>query len=414
MRVLFAAVAGRPHLFPIVPLAWACRAAGHEVRIASAPSATDTILHTGLPAVVVGSGPRLTPQELRDLVATVYGQGAWPPDWAANPHLLDDRQHELVLRLGRYLVTASDAMADDLLAFARQWQPDLIVHDAITYAGAVVAQVLRIPDVRHLFGTASLPRFELDGGHPLPEYTRLFHRFHTDVRVHATATVDPTPPSLRFPNQPHPSHDMRYIPYNGPGTVPRWLAPERDRPRICLTWGHTSPDSIGGEAAAPYRVALDAIAATDVDVVVVTSAEQIDKLGELPPNAVAAPSVPLQFVVAHCDAIVQQGGDGTTLTSAVAGIPQLAITCKPDAEIAAGRLAAVGAGVHLRYQELRDSADREDVIRAALETLLLGPAGEAAELLRAEIVRQPPPSEVAAALAGLDEDTSTPRAWIGG
>jgi hypothetical protein len=54
MRVLFTVQRDRQHLFPLVPLAWACRAAGHEVRIAGPPVLQDVIVHTGLPAMVVG------------------------------------------------------------------------------------------------------------------------------------------------------------------------------------------------------------------------------------------------------------------------------------------------------------------------------------------------------------------------
>ncbi|NED83271.1 glycosyl transferase, partial [Streptomyces sp. SID11233] len=38
MRFLFTTFAARPHLYPMVPLAWSALAAGHEVRIASTPS----------------------------------------------------------------------------------------------------------------------------------------------------------------------------------------------------------------------------------------------------------------------------------------------------------------------------------------------------------------------------------------
>ncbi|GAB3904599.1 hypothetical protein GCM10029964_098610 [Kibdelosporangium lantanae] len=57
MRVLFTTSAARPHLYPIVPLAWACRAAGHEVRVASGAKIADDIVHTGLPAVVSAGMP---------------------------------------------------------------------------------------------------------------------------------------------------------------------------------------------------------------------------------------------------------------------------------------------------------------------------------------------------------------------
>jgi len=409
MRVLFTAVAGRPHLYPLVPLAWACRTAGHEVRFASSRSGTEAIIEAGLPAVLVGTGPRLTSAERADLVGDVYSQPAWPADWAIAVRRLDDRQRALLARLGRYLVSAAEAMVDDLITFARQWRPDILVHDAITYAGPVAAELLGIPAVRHNFGSASLPRLELGDDGPLPEYVRLFGRFGLAPVLDATAVVEPTPPSLRFPVEVQPCHDVRYIPYNGPGLSPPWLEPRRQRPRICLTWGHTSPDSAGDAAAGPYRIALDALAATDVDLIVVSTAEQLSLLGEVPPNVRTAASVPLHFVVEHCDAIVQQGGDGTTLTAAAAGLPQLVITNKPDSEIAAGRLVSAGSGIHLHHQRLRETPGAAETIRLAMDRLLHDPPfRDAATRLRAEIERQPPPSEVVGALTRLPWSDRTP------
>jgi UDP:flavonoid glycosyltransferase YjiC (YdhE family) len=51
MRVLFTCQPALPHLYPLVPLAWACRSAGHEVRIASEAKIVEQIVHTGLHAV---------------------------------------------------------------------------------------------------------------------------------------------------------------------------------------------------------------------------------------------------------------------------------------------------------------------------------------------------------------------------
>jgi hypothetical protein len=54
MRVLFTTWAWRSHLHAVTPFAWACRAAGHEVLVASQPGLVDEIVRTGLPAVGVG------------------------------------------------------------------------------------------------------------------------------------------------------------------------------------------------------------------------------------------------------------------------------------------------------------------------------------------------------------------------
>jgi UDP:flavonoid glycosyltransferase YjiC (YdhE family) len=113
-------------------------------------------------------------------------------------------------------------------------------------------------------------------------------------------------------------------------------------------------------------------------------------------------SVPLNLIMPHVDVLVHQGGDGTTLAAATAGVPQLAITRKPDAETPASRIAASGAGLWLRYQELRTDPHSGDVIRDAVRTLLTDPAYRAAaHRLRAENENQPPPADVVPRLAEL-------------
>ncbi|HKT05143.1 MAG TPA: glycosyl transferase family 28, partial [Rugosimonospora sp.] len=100
MRILFTAVGARPHLYPIVPLAWACRAAGHEVRLVSTPALAGDLVHTGLPAVTLGGPPRYTPQERADLATLVYSQQPWPPGWAARADLLPPAAQAYLERLG--------------------------------------------------------------------------------------------------------------------------------------------------------------------------------------------------------------------------------------------------------------------------------------------------------------------------
>lgn len=397
MRVLFTTSAARPHLYPVVPLAWACRAAGHEVRVASGAKIATDIVHTGLPAVV-SAGMPAKPQP--GFVASLYSQEPWPANWPVNEHLLNDRQREHLDRLADAVIAGAAAMVGDVVAFAQWWRPDLVVYEAVSYAGPVTAAVLGIPGVRHLFGSASLPRLELRDGQPTPSYVRMFRCHGVDVTTTAALTVDPTPPTMRLADADTPWQGMRYVPYNGAGDVPRWLDRPRRRPRICVTWGHTMVRALGGAAAGPYRRAIDSIARLDVDIVVLASGEQLTQLGELPKGVRASESTPLHLVLPYCDLVVHQGGDGTTLTTAAYGVPQLAITRKPDAEVPAGRLAASGAGIHLRYQELRHN--HWALVRTAVEKLLADQAyRDAAARLRTEIEAQPTPAEVVPTLEDL-------------
>lgn len=401
MRVLFTSHGAAPHLFPMVPLAWAFRAAGHEVRMASQTKIRNALVRNGLPAFEIMNAPRWTEAQRRETVSAIYFQEAWPPGWARDPGALTGEQRAYLEFIGRRLIANGEAMADELIEIGLAWRPDLIVYDQITFAGEVAAARLGVPSVRHLCGTVAFPRAEFDtAGQPLAEYERLFSSRGLAMVRDPLAWVDMTPPSMRVATEPN-TVDVRYVPYNGPGTVPDWLAEPTRRPRVCVTWGHTAALALGEEASRPFVIALEAIAELDVEIVVVTTAEQIAQLN-LPPGARTAASAPLHLILPYCDVLVQQGGDGTTLTAASCGVPQLAISRKPDAEVSPGQLAGVGAGIHLRYQEIRDDENAKGIIRTAVERLLEEPRyREAAQWLRAEIERQPAPAEVVSTLTAL-------------
>ncbi len=409
MRVLFTPNNARQHLYPMVPLAWACRAAGHEVRIAAAPVLASAMRAVGLPAVVVGSDVSPPGMAIKGLTARFHTHERFPPDWPLAVHLLSDDQRDLLEYLGRNAARGARATVDDMVAFARVWRPDVVVYDVAGFAGAVTAAVIGVPSVRHLTGYGLRPmesRYAPGVSLPLPEYAALFRRFAVDVRPMPTMTIDPSPPSLRIAVT-GPWQEMRYVPYNGPGVVPEWLAEwlGRTRRRVCVTWGHgvdRTMMAMGMAALDPLRDTIAALGRSDLDLVIATTSAQLALLGELPANARPAVSVPLQYLLPYCDLIVHQAGDGTALTAAACGVPQLAITNKPDQALTSDRLAAIGAGLHLRYQELSRDPMREEVIRSAADKLLsAGRHRQAAHRLRRQIERQPSPADVVASLEAV-------------
>jgi UDP:flavonoid glycosyltransferase YjiC (YdhE family) len=112
--------------------------------------------------------------------------------------------------------------------------------------------------------------------------------------------------------------------------------------------------------------------------------------------------VPLRLVVRHCDAIVHHGGEGSAMTAAYLGVPQLAITREPLDDQCGGRLAATGAAIHLRHQHLlADPSAGAERIARSVERLLADPDfAAAAGRLRADVNRQPAPAAVVSELAG--------------
>ncbi|MET8142435.1 nucleotide disphospho-sugar-binding domain-containing protein [Sphaerisporangium sp. NPDC005288] len=406
MRLLFTTFPERPHFYPMVPLAWACMAAGHEVRMVSTPSLAETTTRAGLPAVEVG----------HDLdLAAMLARGDFAPKRDVQAGTPEEQQRAawsgMLENLANMQFAMCEAMVDDMVAYARSWRPDVIVHDPVTFAGPVTGQVLDVPTVAHMFGSPGLLRIEMKdlGSEPLPGFLRLFERFGVEPRVNPTEWIDPCPPSLRLSEdlaiRPAPTslnrYQERFVPYNGPGSSPDWLFQNTGRPRVCVTWGTTQERIMGESVSDLVRRVVGVVASFDVEVVFAGSAELRRDLGDLPDNVRMVEWVPLHMLLPTCAAIVHQGGAGTTLTSAANAVPQLGITEVPEPRISIEQLAATGAGHHLFPADA--TADR---VREIVGGLLGDPAyGEAARAVQDDIRRQPAPAElvpVLEKLAGVD------------
>lgn len=360
----------------MVPLAWACRATGHDVLVASQPALTDTILRTGLPAAPVGNDVDAV-GVFRDIVRPPAGQQAK----GGGPRVLG------------LLNELAAAMVDDLITLARGWRADLIVFEPTAFAGPLAAATVGIPAVRHLYGTdlmSAAGRFLPEALGPLAEKLGL-----DDVDPFGVATVDPCPAGLQVPTGSR-RLSMRHVPYNGPGLLPPPKPPARSgRPRVCVTWGTTlsrlDPGFfLAGEAAR-------AISDLDVDVLVAVTPAQRDLLGPLPSGVHIAESAPLHLLLPRCDAVVSHGGAGTLLTALANGLPQLLVPRLPDHLRHAARIADTNAGVVLPATAWDPAA-----IRDGLAEVLGSPAyRDAAEGLRQEMHRQPTPAQVVPELERL-------------
>lgn len=395
MRVLFTSWAWPSHYFPMVPLGWALRAAGHEVRVASQPALAEAITRSGLPAVVTGHDVDF-PAILRRQLGDWSGRGATGAarregsDGQAR-RLDPDQVRAWAIRGLEIFVPVVEAMIDELVAFGRQWRPDLIVYEPTTWAGPLAAAVLGIPAVRHLWGVDyTVQARELEPVVLAPVLERLGL---AEVDTIGTVTIDTCPPSMQVAAN-YRRHLMRYIPYNGSGIAPGWLLAPPPRTRVCVTWGTSSARLAH---LSPVGPVLDAVSQLDVEVVATLSATDIERLGTPPDGVRVLEQVPLHMLLPTCDLIVHQGGMGTTMTALTCGLPQLVIPRLPDQTFNAGRLAATGSGRAIPAGEADTTA-----IRAALPDLL-GPGAcrQAAERLRDEIASQPAPSDAVNMLLAL-------------
>jgi UDP:flavonoid glycosyltransferase YjiC (YdhE family) len=405
MRVLFTTIAAPSHLYPHIPLAWALRAAGHEVRVAATFELTDTVTNAGLIAVPVG-GERARLEKVFQISQTIYRHRPYPPDWPLHQNLLDADQRESIELFGRNWITFAESIVDELITFARWWRPELVVHDVAGIAGAVTAAAIGVPSVRGLNGPSVRPmELGIDGCEPLPRFAELFESRGLPPRTAPAMTIDPSPPGVRLPVT-DPYREVRYVPYNGSGVIPDWVDTPADRPRICVTWGIAASRAsrrFGSVVLDPCRWALAALSTVDAEVVLAAgTADQLELLGELPGNVRPLVAVPLHLLLPRCSLVVHQGGEGSGLTAAVHGVPQLIIYSKHDQDLLSHRLATTGVAMRLRAQDLATQADPPGAVRDTVEKLLTDSSYlDAAARLAERIRRQPSPADLVPTLESL-------------
>ncbi|MGK3202855.1 activator-dependent family glycosyltransferase [Amycolatopsis sp. MEPSY49] len=411
MRVLFVTLDEKSHLYCMVPTAWALVAAGHEVRVAASPGFTDVVTATGLTAVPVGADNTMHE-------GMKQNRDAQEAD-IANWNDTDPASHTWAALHQRYTFTVwagfaiyNDEMVADLVAHARDWRPDLVVWDALTYAGAIAAKACGAAHVRQLCWAdvwCAMRRtfLEVMAEQPLPEQEdplydwleltgRPYGVDFDEELVTGQATIDPLPESLgarsgvrRLP--------VRHVPYNGRAVVWDWLREPPSRPRVCLTLGSSNTDAFGGDYVSIPDM-LAALSTLDIEVIAALVPAQRKVLDEVPANVRVVESVALHTVLPSCAAIVHHGGFGSYGAALVAGVPQLTVTTPiADHLLRAQRLVDEGAGLLFTHNGFTADDLRTSVAR------LVGEPGFRVNALRLRdlALAQPTPHELVAELEKL-------------
>ncbi|MFD8122883.1 activator-dependent family glycosyltransferase [Streptomyces albidoflavus] len=425
MRVLLTCYPERTHFMLMVPLAWALRTAGHEVRVACQPKLVPAVQQAGLTAVPVGSD-----RDLWQVVGRVDGPGArtrpglLPPYDAAeqDPDTLDlDTLREgYRVRVASTHKMSNAPLTAALVAYARHYRPDLVLWEPLTFAGAVAAQAVGAAHARMLIGAdvhgvtrhhfrrLAAARAAGPGADPLADwlggYARKYGHDFTEELVTGQLSVDALPPSLQEHAPGLDYRSLRFTPYGGPAVVPRWLWREPERPRVALTLGLTVTDHAIG---LPIDVAeiLDAVADLDIELVATVKDEVRAKLPHIPDNARLVPYVPMQALLPTCQAVIHHAGVGTLNTAAFYGVPQLALPWDVDQPMLAGKLAAHGAGLARHSTKATGAFVREAVLRLLSEESFR----RRAEALRQEMDATPHANELVGRLEALPRGSRSGR-----
>jgi UDP:flavonoid glycosyltransferase YjiC (YdhE family) len=379
MRVLITSWAWPTHFLPMVPLAWALRAAGHEVRVAGQPGLAGAVTGSGLPFVPVGHDLDME-QAFRGLLIGPATTSSAAPGGGVRK----------TPRAIRMFAELADVMAGDTLALARDWRPDLVLTEPTAFVGALAARAVDVPLVRFPWGAdilsnvAAMPGLsDVDAEALAPVAARFGLR---DVRPRDGLTLDACPAGMQIATPAPDRQDIRYLPHHPYGVLPPAL-PAPTRPRVCVSWGTT----IGrlDPARSLMRQVVTAIAGAGVEVVAAVAAHQrADLLTRVPEGVIVAESAPIQHLLPGCAAVISHGGAGTILNGLLHGLPQLAVApVLPDHRFNSRRLAASGAGRVLTAEEIADGSALRDVLDTPGYR-------DAAEKLRGQIEEKPLPAEV--------------------
>ena len=366
MRVLFSSTSGYGHVIPMLPLAHAFREAGHDVLWATAEQATPLVTASGTEAVASGASGA----EEAAVRAAVRDQG----EELAGPA----RAAFVFPRMFGEALTPP--MAADLVGIARDWGPDLLIHEQAELAAPLVAALLAVPSVTHSFGTA-VPVQALDESASL--LAGLWRAHGLEVPPYAgcyrAGYLDICPPSV----QTMPVDHIRKVQPLRPADAGPVPAPAE--PLVYVTLGTVHQD------ADLLREVVAGVAGLAVPVLVAVGPRMSpDSLGEQPAHVRVESWVDQSAVLDRCSAVVSHGGSGTFLGALARGVPQLCLPHAADQFRNADGGVQAGAALALGPDEASAAS-----IRTATERLLAEPPfREAALQVAAEIAAMPAPQAV--------------------
>jgi UDP:flavonoid glycosyltransferase YjiC (YdhE family) len=391
VRVLFSSTWGVGHVFPMVPLARAFVDAGHTVLWATPETAGPLITAAGLDVVPVGLDPDGVVDVRKRLAVGLAGLS--PEDRAsfAFPNMFG--------------AWATPCTVKDLLPLARDWRPDLMIHENAELPAPLVGALLGVPVVTHSFGGAVPTPFLMDAGNRLaslwaehdlqiPPYAGAFTSGYIDICPSAVQTQ-----SLDHIPVRHPIRPIAYA-GEGDGPLPALLQGEHATPLVYLTMGtvqNKSPD---------MAAALQGVSGLGARILVTVGFDgDPDALGPQPEHVGVERWVRQTDVLPLCTAVVSHAGSGTFLGALSHGLPQLCLPQAADQFRNSKAAAKTGCGLVLQPDEITPEAVTTAVGRILNEDSF----GRAANGLADDIRDMPAPSDV---VTSLERDvTNATRGW---
>ncbi|WP_027659892.1 activator-dependent family glycosyltransferase [Salinispora fenicalii] len=417
MRVLIGILPAAAHFYPVVPLAWALSAAGHEVCVTTHPDMNETITASGLSAAPVGGVFDLTAAVGATFHNPVLTRIADALDIDPGDTNLDTAvRHYMLAPFAAYheagASTAASSAVDDLVSIARRWEPDLVLWDPLFFPGAIAAAACGAAHARLLWGLDHMGWTRLrfrerlqaaDSGisedlmaEVLEPTLKRYGLTFSEELLLGQWTIDPMPARMRLPLDVR-TVPMRWVPYNSAAVIPPWTYAAGDRPRVCLTLGVSGRKFFTRDGAISLSDLFEIVAGMDIEVVATLDQKQLTSI-TVPDNVRTVDFIPLNLLLPTCAGIVHHGGAGTFATAVAHQVPQLVIpTQGGDFPDIARYVAAQGAGLTIEGAGLSAETLGDHLERLLTDSSLR--TGTAA--LHRDMLATPSPSDIVPLLEKL-------------
>jgi UDP:flavonoid glycosyltransferase YjiC (YdhE family) len=370
VRVLFTNQPLSGHWHPLVPLAQALAAAGHEVAFASLPGFCSSMEAKGFRTFPVGADE--TEEETQQIGEKIANSNEQPRAFAALRYLLAGIR--------------ADRMLPDMLDLISDWHPDVLVREHTELTACVAAERAGLPHVVFQVG-ALVPWFMRAMSEPL-------NRLLASVGLSASEPADilfrylmfyPRPLSLWNADLPIPPtlHTFRYTGFSQSGNeaLPEWVAALDERPTVYATLG-----TVVNERTDLLSAILDGLRQEPINLVLTVGRNGSPQdFGEQPPNVHIERYIPQNMLFPLCDLVVTHGGSGTMLDALSFGLPMVIIPSFADQPVNAQLCAKLGVA-RVVTPEGRIEAELAQEIRAAAQDVLRNPTyRQNAQRLRKEM-----------------------------
>jgi MGT family glycosyltransferase len=387
-RILISVVPASGHVNPIIAVAKALREQGHDVLIA-----TDESYRLQLERADLNFTPLPYPDGAVKRILEAFLK---PARWMSQLQFKPPQA---------YFLDYLDILVDGLIAVVHDFKPDALLTDQNFYAGAIAADVCKLPYasfcaiVNTLF-TRDAPPYGLGSDWvPCGDWQRLLWiglrlsvyavLWRHDRVVNAIRkryglsavkwdmleqspylAIVPTTEAYEYPRQNVPSQMM----YVGPVTaIARgetyddfpwdWLEND-DRPTLYVSMGTV----VGGLNV--FREVIDvARGASWKAILAVGRDTDLNQFADAPDNVLLQNYVPQLKLLDHVDAVISHGGNNTVTDTLLHGLPLIVIPFSADQPESAGRVRASGAGIRIRPAKAKGNR-----LRKAIAAILNDPS----------------------------------------